>query len=168
MVGGYDGSQALDTILAWRPGGPARTVAKLPLALRYAAVAAVGGQLVIAGGSHGEAAEREILRFDPASGQVTQIGRLPSPLTHASAVTLKGQVYLFGGRGASTSSQTDAILAIDPSTGRVARAGRLPLALSDAAAAVVGGRVVIAGGRSVSGTQSSIYSLAPIVPRSAG
>ena len=65
MVGGYDGAEALDTILAWRPGSPARTVARLPLSLRYAAVAATAGGLVIAGGTHGEAAQREILRFDP-------------------------------------------------------------------------------------------------------
>ncbi len=167
VVGGYSGARALDTILAWRSGGPARTVAKLPLSLRYAAVAAVGGQLVIAGGSHGEAAEREVLRFDPATGHVVQIGRLPSPLTHAAAVTLQGQVYLLGGRGSASFSQTDAILAIDPATGRVVRVGRLPVALSDMAAAIVGRRVVVAGGEGVSGTQSSIYSLAPVAARSA-
>ena len=43
VVGGYDGAEALDTILAWRPGSPARTVAHLPVSLRYAAVAATAG-----------------------------------------------------------------------------------------------------------------------------
>ncbi len=167
VVGGYDGARALDTILAWHPGASARVLARLPLSLRYAAVAAAGGQLIIAGGTHGETAEREILRFDPASGRITQIGRLPSPLTHAAAVALGGWVYLLGGHGTGASSQTDAILAIDPTSGRVVPVEGLPVALSDAAAAVVGGRVVLAGGEDASGTQSSIYSLTPIGARPA-
>lgn len=167
IVGGYDGAEALDTIMAWRPGYPARTVARLPLSLRYPAVAAVAGKLVIAGGTHGEAAQREILRFDPASGRVTAIGRLPDPLTHASAVALEGRVYALGGRGSASTSQTREILAIAPATGEVTKAGRLPVALSDTAAAVMGGRVVLAGGQGVSGTESAIYSLTPI-PRGSG
>lgn len=168
VVGGYDGARALDTIVAWRPGSPARIVARLPLSLRYAAVAAVAGQLVIAGGTHGEAAEREILRFDPASGLVTAIGRLPNPLTHAPAVALGGRVYVIGGRGPASGSQTREILAIDPASGAVTRVGRLPEALSDAAAAVLGGRMVLAGGQSAARTESSIYSLTPVAGGSGG
>jgi hypothetical protein len=167
VVGGYDGARALDTIVAWRPGSPARTVARLPLSLRYAAVAAVGGRLVIAGGTHGEVAQREILRFDPTSGRVEAIGRLPGELTHAPAVALDGSAYVLGGRGSAAGSLTPEILAIDPASGRVTRVGRLPAALSDAAAAVIGGRVVLVGGQSVSGTESSIYSLAPVARGSA-
>jgi Kelch motif len=40
VVGGYTGSQWLDTIVAWRPGTQPRIVAHLPFALRYAAVTA--------------------------------------------------------------------------------------------------------------------------------
>ena len=50
-VGGYTGARWLNTIVAWRPGSPARIVATLPETLRYAAVAAVGRAIVIAGGS---------------------------------------------------------------------------------------------------------------------
>ena len=162
VVGGYDGARALDTIVAWRPGAPARTVARLPMSLRYPAVAAVAGSLVIAGGTHGETAQREILSFDAASGRVTSIGRLPSALTHATAVALDGGVYMLGGRGSASDSQTREILRLDPASGQVTRAGRLPVALSDAAAVVLGGRVLLAGGQSVAGTESSIYSLAPL------
>lgn len=168
VVGGYDGARALDTIVAWRPGTTARTVAHLPRALRYAAVAAVAGRLVIAGGTCGEAAQREILRFDPPSGRVVAIGRLPGALTHAPAVALNGMVYVLGGRGSAPHSQTREILAIDPATGAVTPAGRLPVALSDTAAAVLGTRVVLAGGQSASQTESSIYSLAPPVRGSGG
>src|SRR5581483_6901602 len=51
VVGGYTGSQWLNTIVAWKPGTTARVVARLPFALRYAAVAVAGKTLVIAGGS---------------------------------------------------------------------------------------------------------------------
>jgi N-acetylneuraminic acid mutarotase len=129
--------------------------------LRYAAAATIGGQVIIVGGSHGETAEDEILRFDPISRSVTRIGRLPRPLTHASAVTFGSYVYVLGGRGSSPESQTSAIFAIDPLDGFVTPAGRLPLALSDAAASVARGQILIAGGHSSSGTQFSIFALEP-------
>ena len=50
VIGGYTGVHWLDTVVAWRPGAPARIVAHLPFPVRYAAVTAVGGELVIAGG----------------------------------------------------------------------------------------------------------------------
>src|SRR5262245_42446089 len=50
VVGGFTGTRWLDTIVAWRPGRPARIVAHLPFALRYAAVSSARGRLVIAGG----------------------------------------------------------------------------------------------------------------------
>ena len=47
------------------PGGPARVVGHLPTATRYAAVAALDGRLIIAGGSQGLAATAAIDSFDP-------------------------------------------------------------------------------------------------------
>jgi Kelch motif len=150
VVGGYDGSVPLDTILAWRPGEPvARVAGHLPQPLRYAAVASAGGRLIVAGGTVGTSASRDILAF--ANGSVRRIGRLPSALTHAAAATLRGRVYLFGGRGAALGTQRRTILAIDPATGRVRRAGRLPVGLSDLGAATVGGRVLLVGGRDRAG-----------------
>ncbi len=171
IVGGYNGRSALDTILAWRPGLSPAVVGRLPEGLRYAAVAASGSQLIIAGGSTasaagagagtGTGASRAILRFEPSSGAVTEIGRLPAPLTHASAVTLGSRVFVIGGRGASPESQTAAILSIDPTDGRVQSAGSLPVPLSDASVAAVGSGIVLAGGRSPAGTQASIFDLTP-------
>jgi hypothetical protein len=150
VVGGYDGTVALDTIVAWRPGQPVGRVAgHLPHGLRYAAVAAAGGRLIVAGGTVGVAASRDVLAFDGRS--VRRIGRLPAPLTHAAAATLHGRMYVFGGRGAALGSQRRAILAIDPASGRVRSAGRLPVALSDMGAATVGDRVLLVGGRDRAG-----------------
>jgi N-acetylneuraminic acid mutarotase len=168
IVGGYNGEHALDTILAWRPGASAAVVGRLPRGLRYAAIAATGSRVIIAGGSteavgSTEAhASRAILRFDPSTGRVTQIGSLPAPLTHSSAASLGGTVYAIGGRGSAPGSQTAAILAIDPASGRVRHVGDLAQPLSDAAVATVGGHILIAGGQSTAGTQTAIYELASL------
>lgn len=150
IVGGYTGVTPLRTILAWRPGRPARVAGTLPKPLRYAAVAAVGGMLVIAGGTSGETASRDVYRFDPSTGRVTEIGLLPKPLTHAAAAAVNGTVFVFGGRGSSPTSQTRQSLSILPN-GKVSPAGLLPVGLSDLAAVPLGGRIVIAGGRDESG-----------------
>ena len=69
VVGGYTGTRWLNTIVAWRPGQRRRVVAHLPQTLRYAAVTAVGGKLVIAGGSleNGTASDA-VLASIPATG----------------------------------------------------------------------------------------------------
>ena len=79
VVGGYTGQRWLDTIVAFRPRQPARVVAHLPVAVRYAAVAAVGGAIVIAGGSLPDGtASRGRLPLRPAhAGVVRRIGSLP-------------------------------------------------------------------------------------------
>jgi N-acetylneuraminic acid mutarotase len=161
VVGGFDGSAWLDTILAWRSGAPARVAARLPVGLRYAAAASVGRVLLILGGSTPSGASRAIYRFDPAAGTVQRIGQLAHPTTHAGAATLDGTVYLVGGRGDNTDAQTAAVWAIDPLTGRVRRAGQLPQPLSDAGVAAVGDAIIVAGGRSPAGTQSAVGELVP-------
>jgi Kelch motif len=162
VVGGYTGTKALRTIVAWRPGSAARVVARLPVALRYAAVATAGGRLVIAGGSDGTTAGRAVYAFDPVAGSVRRIATLPRPLAHAAAVTLGPFVYVLGGRGATTDSQTRRVLSIDPRTGSVRSAGRLPHALSDAGAAATGGAIVLAGGRDAAGqVRSEVLRLEP-------
>jgi hypothetical protein len=83
-------------------------------------------------------------------------------LTHAGAAVLHGFVYLVGGRGASTDSQTTAIWAINPTTGRVRAAGHLPQALSDPGVVGLATRIMIAGGRTAAGTQSTVGELSPL------
>jgi len=164
IVGGFDGSSPLDTIVAWRPGHAARDVARLPFAVRYAAVAAVGGRLIIAGGTGLDGVSDAIWSYDPADGSVVQVGALPRAVTHASAVTLDGRIYLVGGRRTATGGQTAAIVEIDPATGLAADVGALPAARSDAAVAVAGGRILVAGGQASDGApQSTIVAVTPVV-----
>jgi DNA-binding beta-propeller fold protein YncE len=132
------------------------------VALRYAAVTAAGGKLVIAGGSTPSGtASRTVLSFDPARGGVHEIGRLPAATTHAAAATFDGIAYVIGGRGSVVGSATARIFAIDPSSGRVRRAGALATPLSDLVAVSVRGGILLAGGQGRAGTSATIGKLVP-------
>jgi YVTN family beta-propeller protein len=166
VIGGFTGTRPLRTIVAYRPGRSPRVVAELPRPLRYAAVARVGPAVLVAGGTSGAAAVSDVLRFDPATGRVRRIARLPAAVTHAAGVALGGRFYVVGGRGDGLSSQRRAILSVDPASGRVRRAGRLPVALSDLGASTVGDHAVVLGGRDRQGTvHDGIYRLALVTRR---
>lgn len=162
VVGGYDGVNSQDTILRYTPGSGTRVVGRVPVALRYAAVTMAGKAVIIVGGSTpAGTASSAIYRFNPATGQVRQIGSLPRPLTHAGVATLGGYVYVVGGRGSDSTSQTAAIWSINPTTGRVRAAGALPAPTSDAGVIGLGSAIVVAGGRTAAGTQSAVGELTP-------
>jgi YVTN family beta-propeller protein len=153
IIGGYTTTTPLRSVLAFRADGTGspRDVATLPHPLRYPAAAAIGGRLLIAGGTDGTNGRTEILSVDPATHRVKVLGHLPSPLSHAAGAALGGTFYVLGGRGDSRTSQRDTIYAIDPATGKRRPAGRLPVALSDLSAVTVGDRILVAGGRDASG-----------------
>jgi YVTN family beta-propeller protein len=162
IVGGYTGTQWLDTIVAWRPGGRARVVARLPQPVRYAAATFAHGLLVIAGGSLPDgSASRAVLTFDPRTHRIRTIARLPAETTHAAAATIGDTAYVIGGRGAALDTPTTAILAIDPRVGLLRRAGHLAIARSDLAAVSTGGSIVIAGGRTRAGVSATVAELRP-------
>ncbi len=160
IVGGYTGSHWLDTIVAWRPGGRSRVVAHLPHTLRYAAVAAAGNRLVIAGGSleNGTASDA-VYAFVPATGRVLRVGRLPSATTHAAAASIGSLAFVIGGRGASTGTPTARIVSVDPVARRVRNAGSLGRPLSDLAAVSTPRGILLAGGRSATSTVTDLTEL---------
>jgi YVTN family beta-propeller protein len=158
VVGGYTGSRWLDTIVAWRPGHAARVVAHLPRALRYAAVTAAGGRVVIAGGSlEAGSASAAVYAYTPGASRVATVGRLPAPTTHAAAATIGTVAYVIGGRGAAVGTPTARIVAIDG--GRIRGAGTLAAPLSDLAAVPAGKALLLAGGRGVGGTVGDLTLL---------
>ena len=53
VIGGYTTTTPLRSVLAFRPGQPVREAAALPHPVRYAAAAAVGGRILVAGGTPG-------------------------------------------------------------------------------------------------------------------
>ena len=135
------------------PGGPRGSSRACRSSLRYAAVAASGGRLIIAGGSHGEGAEDAILRFEPASGRVRPIGRLPGP-SPTPRPWRSAPTCICSAGGAPPRSPDRGDPRDRSARRRGHERGRLPLALSDAAAGVVGGRIWLAGGQSGAGRRS--------------
>ena len=161
IVGGYTGTKWLNTIVAWRPGAPARVVGRLPTPLRYAAVAAAAGRIVVAGGSlPAGTASRAIYVFDPGSGAVRRLGALPAATTHAAAAAVGDTVLVIGGRTAQPNTPQSRIVAVNLRNGRARLAGRLQVPLSDAAAATLGNRVMVVGGRGRA-TVANLTSLTP-------
>jgi DNA-binding beta-propeller fold protein YncE len=162
IVGGYTGGRWLDTIVAWRPGGTAHVVARLPHTLRYAAVTAVGKRLIIAGGSlESGAASDTVFEYVPAVGRVVRLGRLPAQTTHAAAAAIGSLAFVIGGRGGSVGTPTDRIVSVDPATHRIRVAGRLDRPRSDLAAVADARGILVAGGRDATGTVADLTELIP-------
>ncbi len=162
VVGGYTGTRWLDTVVAWRPGAAARVVAHLPSPVRYAAVTAAGGLVVIAGGSlPNGTASRAVLAFDPATGTVRRLGLLPRATTHAAGAAIGPIAYVVGGRGANLGSVTGAIVGIDPTRRRVFAAGTLTDPRSDLAAVSIPGGILLAGGKDSGGVSDQLSELTP-------
>src|SRR5439155_23243416 len=158
--GGYTGSSWLTTIVVWRPGQSAQVVARLPTPLRYAAVTAARGKIVVAGGSlPNGTASRVVYAFDPRTRVLSRLGELPSATTHAGAATLGDRALVIGGRSAEPNTPTGRIVAIDPGNGRIRVVGHLPHPLSDAAVTTLGRAIVVAGGRNRT-TVGALTSLA--------
>jgi hypothetical protein len=133
LVGGYDGTSPRREIYATTDGLHFRVAGLLPTGLRYPAVAAVGGRLVVAGGTGAAGPADSVYVFDPASGRVQTIGSLPHAVAHAAAVTLGSDVYLMG--------PSPEVVRIDPSSRKIAVAGSA-VPIADAAVAgpyLVGG-----------------------------
>jgi outer membrane protein assembly factor BamB len=149
LVGGYTGSRYATAILRYRPGRTPSVVARLPVGLRYAGVALLGGRIYVAGGVTTAGTSSAVYAVDPGSGVVAQLADLPAPIAHAPLVALDGSLYLLGGADAS-GSPVASILGIDPTTGTVTRVGRLPGPLADAAAVRSGASIVVLGGKGAS------------------
>ncbi|MGH8920558.1 MAG: hypothetical protein ACRD0H_19875, partial [Actinomycetes bacterium] len=116
-------------------------------------------------GSTPAGASRAVYRFDPVTGHTLELARLPHPITHAGAATLGSNVYLVGGRGDLSTTQTAAVWAINPVSGAIRAAGRLPQALSDTGVLTVGDAIVVAGGLARSGgTAAGVGELVPAQP----
>jgi len=102
LVGGYDGTRPDASVLATVDGRTFRTVAALPVPVRYPAVAALGGKIFVFGGQaitgRQAGAPLDVIQaVDPARHSAAVIGHLPEPLAGAAAVTLGGELLVAGG-----------------------------------------------------------------------
>ena len=144
VIGGYDGTSWDPRVLATRDGQHFRVAARLPVPVRYAAVAAGAGEIWVFGGQAPSGATSAIQRINLATGQATVVGHLFAPLQGAAAIVLDGQVYLAGGVAAGATSRV--VYRFDPATSSVSAVGQLPVPVAYAAAAVVGDVGYLVGG----------------------
>jgi len=151
VLGGYDGTNLLDSVLATGDGSSFTQVATLPEPGRYLAVAALGGRIYAFGGETASGgASDAIQEVNPASSKARVVGRLPRPLSHAAAVALGGSIYVLGGEAAG-GEPSDRIWRFDPGSGKVVAAGRLPSPAAAGAAAAVGSTAYLIGGKGSGG-----------------
>jgi hypothetical protein len=146
LIGGYDGLIPRTEIYATTDGTTFHKVANLPVGLRYPAVAAAGGVIIIAGGQRAGGPSADIFSFSPTDGSVNKIGRLPSPVSEASAFTINDTVYVVGGVGPGGTAVTSAT-AIDPVTGRVVPQHPMTQAASDMSVAQGSDNAILVGGQ---------------------
>ncbi|MGA8744971.1 MAG: hypothetical protein WB507_03805 [Solirubrobacterales bacterium] len=145
VLGGYDGSKPLDSVLQSTDGKSFTQIATLPDPARYMAVAALGGRIFAFGGETASGgASDAIQEVDPAARSARVIGQLPQALSHAGAVVLGGDIYLLGGEaGGSASSK---IWRFEPGGRALKPAGRLPLAVAGGASTTIGSTGYLIGG----------------------
>ena len=164
VLGGYDGSNPDPVVLETTDGRSFTTVARLPVPVRYPAIAVSGADLYLFGGETADGqATSAIQEVVPSSGAARVVGHLPHSLDHATAATLAGGIYVLG--GALNGSATDQIVSFDPSTQAVGAAGRLPIPVSNAAVAPVGPSAYLIGGTGSDG--SPLSSVVRVTTRSA-
>lgn len=169
VIGGYDGTKPDPDVLATTDGRRFSVVAKLPVSVRYPAVAALGNVIYVFGGQavggpqSGQATDT-IQEIVPSASKATVVGHLPEPLAAASAAVLGGHIYVAGGvtsTAGSTSPAIATIWAYDPAHHKVLNAGTLPVPTSYAAIAVLAGRAWIIGGESSGNVMNSIEMMIP-------
>lgn len=155
VVGGYDGTAMDPEVLATTDGRSFRRVAALPVPVRYAAVAAVGGKIFVFGGETLAGVPVDTIQVvDPARHDARVLGHLPVALGGASAAAFGDAVYLTGGAETSTKNSY-AVYAFDTSTSQVLLAGRLRTAVAYAGSAVTAGRLWIVGGELADGSRTA-------------
>lgn len=167
VLGGYDGTAGDATVLATRDGRHFTTVATLSVPVRYPAVAAVGGRILVFGGdstagARAGAPTAVVQEVDPATHSSRVVARLPTPLAGAAAVTLSGAVYLAGGETVGQNGrigESRRVFAYVASRHSFLVAGHLLLPVSHAGVTVIGRRAFLVGGETAPGTETSAVQM---------
>jgi N-acetylneuraminic acid mutarotase len=158
LVGGYDAHVPRQEIYRTTDGAHFTTVARLPVGLRYPAVATAGSNVVIAGGTSTAGASDSVYVLDAISGKVRLLGHLPTAVAHAQAVTIGGAVYVAGGVDAA-GTVTGGVTRIDVAAHRIVRvSGGVPV--SDAPTVSLSQSALVVGGATGAGATGEVRRLA--------
>lgn len=154
VLGGYNGTGSLDTILAGPPNR-LRVVGRLPQPTHDAAAATVDGSVYLFGGGD-TVSMPSVVRVDPSTGSAAEAPALGEPLSDLGAVAIGGKPYLVGG---FTGTQfATAILRYRPQ-GAAKVVARLPTGTRYAGVAPLGQTIYVAGGLTTSGATNAIYAV---------
>lgn len=157
LLGGLDSTDnSTASITVWNGGGAA-SGGTLPLPQHDAQAAQLGPDVYVFGGGETSSFDH-ILRYDPASGAVTQAGTLPTPASDVAVAALGGTAYVVGGYDGV--NWLDSILSWRPGLAPQP-AARLPFGLRYAAVTAAGSRLIIAGGTLSTGVSDAILSFDP-------
>ena len=126
----------------------------LPTPVHDAAVAVIGGKLVVFGGGS-SVGTNLVQTFDPLTGRATVSGHLPVALSDLAAATVGATTYLVGGYDGSQ-PRREVYATTD---GRAFHTvARLPVGLRYPAVTAVGNTVVVAGGETSGGLSDAVYA----------
>jgi N-acetylneuraminic acid mutarotase len=118
----------------------------LPTPRGYAACAAVGGKIYVAGGlgeKHEELGVLEI--FDTATGRWSRGPDAPAPVAYCGSCVLAGRFFVFG--GGRENKYLGEVVSFDPASGKWRAERALDFAREALAAAAVGDKAYLLGGR---------------------
>ncbi len=180
IVGGYDGTNYLPSVLATVDGRHFFSAGTLPVPVRYPAVVALGGKIYAFGGETASSgstttATDDIQMIDPKTHEATIVGHMPRSMYGAAAFVIRGTMYVAGGQVPQGPTQTE-IEAYVPRTHQMLNAGLLPQAVAfggyttvdsggSSIGYVVGGEVADQSGTEAAGVASgllqSVISLRP-------
>jgi outer membrane protein assembly factor BamB len=146
LIGGYDGTTAARDVLATTDGMAFTVAARLPIGVRYPAVAAVGNTIYVFGGEWAGTSSDAVQAINVRTGSARVVGHLPEPRTQAAAFVIAGTVYVAGGVTAKGTSAD--ILRFDVSHASFTVAASLPAPVADAAVAVIANQAYLVGGES--------------------
>lgn len=187
IVGGYSGSSPDSSVLSTTDGVKFRSVARLRVPVRYAAVASSAGKLYVFGGeaiSGGQAGlpVNDIQQVDLAAHTSSVVAHMSEPLEAAAAIKLGSNIYLVGGETSTSQPTTggignlqtaarapsstplfttSTIWAFDPAKRRMLPAGRLQVPVSHAGVAVLGAHAWVIGGESGGRQLAAVQMITP-------
>jgi len=168
VVGGYNGYSGDAPVLETSNGTTFSTLVTLPVAVRYAAVAASNGNIYVFGGENEQGGTTQ--EYSTPTGSTTPppgqqvavvqeinirkhtakvVGSLPHAVQGAAAFVLGGHIFLAGGDSYAPGTQPSTgstIWSFDPSTVSFHVAGQLAAPISYAAVAIEGHAAWLIGG----------------------
>jgi N-acetylneuraminic acid mutarotase len=146
----------------WTPGDEAwATVAARPgqPPIGSAAVAVIGGRIVLAGGKLAQVSRDTVSIYDPeADAWTTGLAPLPRARDHAAFASDGEALYVIGGRDLGDDYMTDRVDRYDPAADEWTERAPMPTVRGGVAAGVVDGAFVVVGGEQNADEPSGVFA----------